>query len=259
MDIVEFKKQLKSVGVSLNTLYARAYPDRGLELARLLSEVKDAKNFRDLITDLFAWGNTPEGFDFWQAVSMGEKPEEADIPDPVSKLKFEIGERVKHPIYGVGTIVKIDPDDESTPYRVCYDRGGLTLWDSSRDVTAIAPTPQDTHTEVSDPSQKQDSGKRDLALIPLAALEAEAEAFEVGERKYKRYGYYYSDLEATRIVAAAIRHLYAWLDGEERCPEDGQPHLGSARACTAMILQLQKQGVLNDNRFKGEVDVQDKE
>lgn len=100
-------------------------------------------------------------------------------------------------------------------------------------------------------ASKNDQAKADLALIPQAALVAAARAFEVGEKKYGRFNYYKGH-KASQLVAAAIRHLTAWSEGEENDPVDGQPHLGSVIACAAMILQQQKLGTLKDNRYKPE-------
>jgi hypothetical protein len=96
---------------------------------------------------------------------------------------------------------------------------------------------------------KHDNSKADLSLIPLIAEIAMAEAFMVGAKKYSRYNYY-AGLAASRLIAAAKRHLSAWMNGEERCPVDGQHHLGSAMACCAMILKLQELGTLEDDRYK---------
>lgn len=98
---------------------------------------------------------------------------------------------------------------------------------------------------------KHDQGKLDLSLIPKSALDAAAEAFMIGEAKYGRHNYKEGSLLASQIVAAGVRHFYQWFEGEERCPVDGQHHLGSVIACAAMLLELQKLGRLNDNRFGG--------
>jgi hypothetical protein len=98
---------------------------------------------------------------------------------------------------------------------------------------------------------KNDANKPDLSLIPYVAEVRLAEALMVGERKYGRYNYC-KGMEASRIVAAAKRHLSAWFNGEELDPQDGQHHLGAAMACCAMLLRQQELGTLEDNRFKGE-------
>lgn len=98
-------------------------------------------------------------------------------------------------------------------------------------------------------AKKNDKDKSDLSLIPYIALIKEAEAFKVGEKKYGRYNFY-NGMEVTRLVSAAQRHLLAFLEGEENDPEDGQDHLGSVRACCAMILKQRQLGTLIDNRYK---------
>ena len=72
----------------------------------------------------------------------------------------------------------------------------------------------------------------------------------VGEKKYGRYNYTKGH-NASQLIAAAMRHLTAWNEGEEYDP-DGQHHLGSVGACIGMILRQQELGTLKDNRFKKE-------
>ena len=104
---------------------------------------------------------------------------------------------------------------------------------------------------MADTASKNDSTKPDLSLIPLEAEIAEARAFEVGEKKYGRYNYYKGH-KASKLIAAMIRHARAWMEGEENDPVDGQPHLGSVRACAAMIIKQQALETLIDDRFKEE-------
>lgn len=98
---------------------------------------------------------------------------------------------------------------------------------------------------------KNDQEKIDLSLIPLIAEVEEAKAFMVGLKKYGRYNYCKGH-SASQLIAAAKRHMGAWFNGEEYDPQDGQHHLGSARACLAMILRQNELGTLKDDRFKPE-------
>lgn len=98
---------------------------------------------------------------------------------------------------------------------------------------------------------KNDLEKPDLSHVPVEFLNAVAQAFMVGEKKYGRYNYYKGH-KASQLIAAAMRHLTAWMNGEENDPVDGQPHLGSVGACVAMLLKQQKLGTLIDNRYKEE-------
>ena len=96
---------------------------------------------------------------------------------------------------------------------------------------------------------KNDQAKADLSLIPQIFLTEVARAFMVGEKKYGRYNYCKGH-KASQLIAAALRHLTAYNDGEEFDPQDGQPHLGSVGACIAMLLRQKELGTLDDNRFK---------
>jgi hypothetical protein len=95
---------------------------------------------------------------------------------------------------------------------------------------------------------KYDAGKPDLSLCPRAALEAMALAFMVGERKYGRYNYL-KGFDVHRLVAAALRHLTAYNEGEDIDQEYGTPHLGHALASIAMILDMEKNGTLRETRY----------
>jgi len=97
-------------------------------------------------------------------------------------------------------------------------------------------------------ASKNDQSKIDLSLIPKVALEECAKAFMVGERKYNRYNYCKGH-KASQLIAAAMRHIAAWNEGEETDPVDGQHHLGSVMACCAMILRQAQLGTLKDDRY----------
>jgi hypothetical protein len=95
---------------------------------------------------------------------------------------------------------------------------------------------------------KNDQDKIDLSLIPAVSLKEHAKAFMVGEKKYGRYNYCKGH-KASQLVAAAMRHLTAWNEGEEN-DVDGQHHLGSVMACCSMILRQAELGTLKDDRYK---------
>lgn len=96
---------------------------------------------------------------------------------------------------------------------------------------------------------KHDSGKADLSLIPLVAIESEARALGFGEKKYGRYNYT-SGFQVSRLTAAALRHIYQYNNGATFDDESGLHHIGHARACLAMLLHCEQLGTLRDNRFR---------
>lgn len=99
---------------------------------------------------------------------------------------------------------------------------------------------------------KFDEGKPDLSLIPYVALVHEALAFMDGEKKYGRYNYL-KGFETSRLVSAALRHVLAYMAGENTAADSQVHHLGHARACLAMLLHLEQEGKLSDNRPKNSV------
>lgn len=67
-------------------------------------------------------------------------------------------------------------------------------------------------------------GWRYLLTFPRA-VEALSAVMDYGGRKYTPYNYT-KGAPASQSVDSLMRHLQAWWNGEERCPESGQSHLG---------------------------------
>lgn len=95
---------------------------------------------------------------------------------------------------------------------------------------------------------KHDAGKVDLSLVSKASYDAEAGALMYGEKKYGRHNYT-AGFDASRLVAACLRHVTAWNDGEDLDPESGLSHLAHAKACLGMMLHCMELGTLTDNRL----------
>lgn len=96
---------------------------------------------------------------------------------------------------------------------------------------------------------KHDTGKPDLAIVPKAAVESIARALTYGAGKYGRYNYC-AGFENTRLLAACLRHIYQYLDGQDRDPESTHSHLDHAIASLAMLLHCQELGTIKENRRK---------
>jgi hypothetical protein len=94
---------------------------------------------------------------------------------------------------------------------------------------------------------KFDLGKPDLSLIPLSAMQQEALGYMFGAKRYGRYNYA-KGMEASRLIAAALRHATAWYQGENIDPDSGIHHLGLARCNFGMLLECERLGTLIDDR-----------
>lgn len=69
-----------------------------------------------------------------------------------------------------------------------------------------------------------------------------------GARKYGPYNWRGNAVVARIYIDAAMRHLLAWLEGEETAEDSGVHHLGHAMACCAILLDAQETGNLIDDR-----------
>lgn len=98
---------------------------------------------------------------------------------------------------------------------------------------------------------KHDAGKPRLSLIPRAALEAEARVMGFGANKYGTFNWK-KGLAYSRLLDAALRHVHAFVDGENDDPESGLNHLAHARANLAMLLDQLHSGAGEDDRYKAD-------
>lgn len=99
---------------------------------------------------------------------------------------------------------------------------------------------------------KNDAGKLDLTLVPVEAMEAIARAMTYGANKYGRGNYRQSGMHWTRLTAACLRHIFAWLFVAD-IDESGNNHIDHAIASLAMLAYQMKHHPECDNR-KGSKD-----
>ncbi len=90
--------------------------------------------------------------------------------------------------------------------------------------------------------------KIDLTLIPQTAIAHMAFAMMEGGRRYGEYNWRVKPIQARTYIAAAGRHLAAWLDGEEEASDSKAHHLAHAMATIAIVLDAQIHGTLVDDR-----------
>ncbi len=96
-----------------------------------------------------------------------------------------------------------------------------------------------------------DQGKPRLDLVPMKGFIEVGKVMEYGAKKYGEHNWskYAGRWAWTQLIASALRHIVAWMMGEDNDPESGLNHLGHANANLLMLtdLQLLKKGVDDRN------------
>lgn len=98
------------------------------------------------------------------------------------------------------------------------------------------------------PKTAQGALKVPLHLVPPSATHYLALAFKDGAAKYGPFNWREKGVSASVYVAAAMRHLDAFRDGEDLSPDALVHHLAHVMACCAIVLDAQSVGKLNDDR-----------
>lgn len=130
---------------------------------------------------------------------------------------------------------------ESVPVQMQLD----DAWDSR------ALGAEEEHVEVHlgvNPKDLVGQTKADISLVPSVGIAHTAHAMMDGARKYGPYNWRGNSVKARVYVAAAMRHLMQWLDGEEVAEDSGTHHLGHAAACCMILMDAQAFGNLHDDR-----------
>ncbi len=87
----------------------------------------------------------------------------------------------------------------------------------------------------------------DLSLVPASATIYTALALTEGHCKYGGYNWRTAGVLASVYVAALMRHLSRWVNGEECDPVTKVPHLASIQACGAILIDATEHGrLIND-------------
>jgi hypothetical protein len=93
--------------------------------------------------------------------------------------------------------------------------------------------------------------KPPLDLIPGVAMVQLSLALKEGAGKYGKANWRQETISASAYVAAAMRHLAAWNDGEDDDPQSLVSHIAHMMACGAILLDAQAIGKLEDDRVQG--------
>jgi hypothetical protein len=99
---------------------------------------------------------------------------------------------------------------------------------------------------------KFDQHKLPLNLLSTEAMNQTAAVLAFGAQKYAAHNWR-AGFAWSRPLAAAMRHLTAFNDGEDRDPESGLSHLAHAACCIMFLLEFEKTHPHLDDRYKPNV------
>jgi hypothetical protein len=101
-----------------------------------------------------------------------------------------------------------------------------------------------------DAGVKHDDGKSRMDLLSPVWLEGVGQVLSFGAKKYGDHNWR-RGLTLCRLLAAALRHTFKFLAGENLDPESGLPHLHHASACLMMASEMWATRPDMDDRWKG--------
>lgn len=101
------------------------------------------------------------------------------------------------------------------------------------------PADRDINVPANDQEAKADGGKIRPTLVPVSLIRAVAEVREYGCRKYHDPDNW-KKVADVRYKNALYRHWLAFLDGEERDPESGLPHLWHIACNVAFLIEMEE-------------------
>lgn len=96
---------------------------------------------------------------------------------------------------------------------------------------------------------KHDANKVPFELLSVPALIEIAKVMDFGKQKYSAHNWR-EGFNWSRLYGAAMRHLLAHMDGEDKDPETGLSHLAHLGCCVMFLLEHEKCGLGWDDRYK---------
>jgi len=158
---------------------------------------------------------------------------------------IKVGDRVIHKEFGMGTVksipvpstawVNFDGEDE-------YIERGVLIDLLVKAAISLRTAP------VMAGSIKKDDNKYDPTMLTLEMVELVSRVRQFGAKKYARNNFKITGFKYTRSLAAALRHIFAFLNGEDNDPESGLSHLGHAICSIEHCIYDTKNHPENDDR-----------
>lgn len=92
---------------------------------------------------------------------------------------------------------------------------------------------------------KHDCDKVRMDLLDVSAINQLAAVLTFGSKKYAPNNWR-GGISTSRLLAALLRHVFAYLGGQDNDEESGLSHIAHAMCCCMFILGLQHRPELDD-------------
>src|SRR4030043_216260 len=96
---------------------------------------------------------------------------------------------------------------------------------------------------------KSDQGKPLMGLLDKVALEEIVQVMAFGATKYDKYNWR-KGLTYSRLYDAALRHIFAFIDGEDKDDESNLSHIAHAQCCLMFLQRMVRDRPDLDDRYK---------
>ena len=98
--------------------------------------------------------------------------------------------------------------------------------------------------------RKYDGGKPQLYLLPPKSINEVGKVLTFGAEKYDPHNWRKVDDLQNRYTSAALRHIFAHIDGESVDEETGLSHLAHAMCCLLFKLEDELIGESEEERLR---------
>lgn len=111
----------------------------------------------------------------------------------------------------------------------------------------MSPKPTPRGAKPTAGAMKFDAEKPRMELLDPYAMEQLALVLTFGAQKYEPWNWA-KGLAFSRLIGAALRHLFAFAKGEDLDPESGLSHLAHAMCCLMFLISMTKRHPELDDR-----------
>jgi hypothetical protein len=96
---------------------------------------------------------------------------------------------------------------------------------------------------------RYNEGKLQWSLVDFKSLEGLVRVLEMGAKKYDKHNWK-KGMPVTQVSESLMRHLFAYLSGEDTDPESGLSHMSHV-LCNAMFIEyIMREKPHYDDRYK---------